>query len=62
MSLFNEDLQKSLTRGEKYVFPCFQYQCWVLASDKKSYAATNMWNLKYETNKLIHKIEIDSQT
>ena len=33
-----------------------------LQVEKKSYAATNTWNLKYETNKLVHKTEIDSQT
>ena len=27
-----------------------------------SYVVTYMWNLKYDTNELIYKIEIDSQT
>ena len=26
------------------------------------YDITNMWNLKYDTNELIYKIETDSQT
>ena len=28
----------------------------------KSYDITYMWNLKYDTNELIYKTEIDSQT
>ena len=34
----------------------------ILSERQKSYGITYIWNLKYDTNELIYKSEIDSQT
>ena len=52
----------AITKNDIMPFAAMDLEIIILRQRQIPYGITYMWNLKYDTNELIYKIEADSQT